>query len=229
MSDFFVLFVAAVWLSARYYGRAGGIVATVASALAIFYFFPRADSGTPVSLWRTAAQIAAFLAIAVLITWMTSAWRENRRLLETTLSSIGDAVLATDREGYVTFLNPVAETLTGWPRKEARGKHASEILKLVQEGTHEPVENPLARALRERATVSLLDQNRLGIAQRSGMPHRAERLAHAGRIGGNARRDPGLPRYRQAAAIGGASSPTRKRWMRWGGWRAAWRAISTTC
>jgi two-component system, cell cycle sensor histidine kinase and response regulator CckA len=160
-ADFFVIFVAAVWLSARYYGRAGGIAATAASAVAIFYFFPRAGSEAPYSFWRTGAQIAAFLAVAVLITWMTSAWRENRRLLEATLSSIGDAVLATDREGYVTFLNPVAETLTGWSRKEARGKHASEILKLVHEGTHEPVENPLARALRERATVSLLDRTAL--------------------------------------------------------------------
>ena len=71
--------------------------------------------------------------MAVLITWITSAWRESRRLFEATLSSIGDAVLATDREGRVTFLNPVAETLTGWPRKEARGKPASEILKLVDE------------------------------------------------------------------------------------------------
>ncbi len=129
--------------------------------LPFFTSFQAADSQAPVSLWRTAAQIAAFLAIAVLITWITSAWRENRRLLEATLSSIGDAVLATDREGHVTFLNPVAETLTGWPKKEARGKPASEILKLVHEGTHEPVENPLARALRERATVSLLDRTAL--------------------------------------------------------------------
>jgi two-component system, cell cycle sensor histidine kinase and response regulator CckA len=155
---FFILFVAAVWLSAWYYGRGGGIVATVASAIAIFYFFSRADSGTPVLGWRTVAQIAAFVAMAVLITWITSAWRESRRLFEATLSSIGDAVLATDSEGIVTFLNPVAETLTGWPRKEARSKPASEILKLVHEATHEPMENPLARALRERATVSLLEQ-----------------------------------------------------------------------
>ena len=155
---FFILFVAAVWLSAWYYGRGGGIVATAASAIAIFYFFSRPDSGTPVLGWRTVAQIAAFVAMAVLITWITSAWRESRRLFEATLSSIGDAVLATDSEGIVTFLNPVAETLTGWPRKEARSKPASEILKLVHEATHEPMENPLARALRERATVSLLEQ-----------------------------------------------------------------------
>jgi PAS domain S-box-containing protein len=157
-SGIFIIFIGAVWVSAWYYGRAGGIVAAAASAASIFYFFLRADSDRPVSLWRAAAQLAAFIAMAVLITWITSAWRESRRLLEATLSSIGDAVLATDREGCVTFLNPVAETLAGWSRKEARGRHASEILKLVDEGTREPVENPLARALRERATVAMLER-----------------------------------------------------------------------
>ena len=133
MADFFVLFVAAVWLSARYYGRAGGIVATAASAVAIFYFFPA--SGFPSAslvVENAPRRSPPSSPLRGLITWMTSAWRESRRLLEATLSSIGDAVLATDREGYVTFLNPVAETLTGWSKKEARGKPASEILKLVR-------------------------------------------------------------------------------------------------
>ena len=49
-------------------------------------------------------------------------WRDSRHLLVSTLSSIGDAVLATDRGGRITFLNPVAESLTGWPAEEARGK-----------------------------------------------------------------------------------------------------------
>jgi PAS domain S-box-containing protein len=153
-SCIFILFVVAVWASAWYYGRAGGIAASAASTVSIFFLFLRADS----SPWRAAAQLAAFIVTAVLITWMTSAWRESRRLLDATLSSIGDAVLATDREGSVTFMNAVAETLAGWSWKEARGKHASGILKLVDEGTREPVENPLARALRERATVAILDR-----------------------------------------------------------------------
>jgi two-component system cell cycle sensor histidine kinase/response regulator CckA len=160
-SDIFILFVIAVWLSAWYYGRAGGIAAIAASTAAAFYFFLRTDAAPLAPLWSIATRLGAFLAIAVLITWLTSAWRESRQLLQATLSSIGDAVLATDREGCVTFLNPVAETLTGWSRQDARGKHASEILKLVDERTHEPVENPLARALRERTTVALLERTAL--------------------------------------------------------------------
>ncbi len=145
--DIFILFIVAVWLSAWYYGRAGGFMATAASAIAIFFFFLRQNAGLMTSLTR----FAAFLPLAILITWVTASWRDSRRLLAATLSSIGEAVAATDRDGNITFLNPVAETLTGWPRKEARGKPAAEVLKLVDEKTHEPIENPLNRVLRERS------------------------------------------------------------------------------
>ncbi len=165
-TDIFILFIVAVWLSAWYYGRAGGITATAASTVATFYFFLRSDSITPATVLSIATRLGAFVAMAALITWVTSAWRESRRLLQATLSSIGDAVLATDREGNVTFLNPVAETLTGWSRQEARGKPAAEILKLVDESTHEPVENPLARVLRERAPVAVVE--RTVLATRNG-------------------------------------------------------------
>ena len=59
-------------------------------------------------------RLGSFVAIAIVIVWMTAAWRKNRRVLASTLAGIGDAVLATDKEGRITFLNPVAETLTGW-------------------------------------------------------------------------------------------------------------------
>ena len=72
-----------------------------------------------------------YIAIASLLTWVTASWRDSRRLFASTLSSITDAVLATDREGRITFLNPVAEALTGWPRNEARGKPADEVVSLI--------------------------------------------------------------------------------------------------
>jgi PAS domain S-box-containing protein len=85
---------------------------------------------------------------------MTSAWRDGRRLFTATLSGIGDAVLVTDADGRVLFLNPVAETLTGWPSAEARGKPVTELIKLLTEKSKEPVENPLTRALRERVMIA---------------------------------------------------------------------------
>ncbi len=152
----FLLFLVAVWLSAWYYGRAGGIAATATSALTIFYIFLRSSPQSP--MWAGAVRLFSFIVLAAIITWMTSAWRESRRLLEASLSSIGDAVIATDREGVLTFLNPIAESLTGWSRREARNRHASEILRLLDERTREPVENPLVRALREKASVALTER-----------------------------------------------------------------------
>src|SRR5262249_34384010 len=108
--DIFLLFVVAVWLSAWYYGRTFGLLATGASALALLYFFIYGKTG----LVAVAARIGGFLIIACLITWVTAAWRESRRVLASTLASIGDGVVVTDRDGRITFLNPVAETLTGW-------------------------------------------------------------------------------------------------------------------
>jgi len=159
--DIFILFIVAVWLSAWYYGRAGGVTAALASAVAILYFFLRTNTEAPPSLWSLTARMIVFLSMAALITWVTSSWRASRQLLEATLSSIGDAVLATDKEGCVTFLNPVAETLTGWLGKEAKGKHASEVLRLVDERTHDPVENPIAKALRERVTITMAERTAL--------------------------------------------------------------------
>jgi PAS domain S-box-containing protein len=75
--------------------------------------------------------------------------------LSATLRSMGDAVIATDGEGRVTFLNPVAETLTGWAREEAEGKPLEHIFRITNQTTGEAVENPVARVLREGVVVGL--------------------------------------------------------------------------
>lgn len=76
-------------------------------------------------------------------------------LWRTTLASIGDAVIATDTEGRVTFLNPVAEQLTGWPLADARGVPLTEVFRIVNETTRAPVENPALRALQTGIIVGL--------------------------------------------------------------------------
>jgi PAS domain S-box-containing protein len=101
------------------------------------------------------AQLLVFAALASLVTWATASWRESRRLFSSTLSSIADAVLATDRDGRITFVNPIAETLTGWPQADARGQPAGKVLRLVDDRTREPMENPLARSLRDRTMVAV--------------------------------------------------------------------------
>jgi PAS domain S-box-containing protein len=79
----------------------------------------------------------------------------SRDLLHTTLTSIGDAVVATDGEGKVTFMNGVAESLTGWSEEQAKGRSLQEVLTLVNEETRLPVDNPGAKALREGVIVGL--------------------------------------------------------------------------
>src|SRR4051812_11824290 len=71
--------------------------------------------------------------------------RQSEERFRVTLASIGDAVIATDNQGRVTFLNPVAEELTGWNHQQALGLRLDEIFKIVNELTRRPVENPVGR------------------------------------------------------------------------------------
>jgi diguanylate cyclase (GGDEF)-like protein/PAS domain S-box-containing protein len=66
---------------------------------------------------------------------------------QVTLQSIGDAVISTDAEGRIEYINPVAETLTAWTLEEARGRPIGEVLSLVNEITRDPIENPLLAVL----------------------------------------------------------------------------------
>jgi PAS domain S-box-containing protein len=63
------------------------------------------------------------------------------------LTSIGDAVIITDARGRVCFMNPVAEALTGWSQADAVGQPSSEVFRIVNERTREPVEDPVAKTL----------------------------------------------------------------------------------
>ena len=83
------------------------------------------------------------------------ALREQTEWLRVTLASIGDAVISTDAEGRVTFMNGVAEALTGWPQAEAMGRPLPDIFHIVNERTRQPVENPALHALREGTRVGL--------------------------------------------------------------------------
>jgi diguanylate cyclase (GGDEF)-like protein/PAS domain S-box-containing protein len=72
---------------------------------------------------------------------------------QVTLDCIGDAVICTDTAGNITFLNPVAEKMTGWPLKEAAGRPMSETFEIVDAITRKPIVDPMAKAA---------SQNRVG-------------------------------------------------------------------
>ncbi len=81
--------------------------------------------------------------------------RQSERRYAATLTSIGDGVIATDAHGGVTFMNPVAENLTGWSLAEAHGHPLDEVFQIVNEETRQTVANPVAKVLREGKVVGL--------------------------------------------------------------------------
>jgi PAS domain S-box-containing protein len=86
---------------------------------------------------------------------MESESRESERRYAVTLSSIGEAVIATDEKLLVTFMNPVAEALTGWVRTEAIGRPLVEVFQIINEDTRQTIDNPANKALRSGLVAGL--------------------------------------------------------------------------
>lgn len=81
--------------------------------------------------------------------------RGERGRAQITLDSIGDGVISTDRMGNVTYLNSVAEGLTGWTRDEAVGRVFTEVFRIINGQTREPVPSPMESAVRQNGAVGL--------------------------------------------------------------------------
>ncbi|PTQ80024.1 PAS domain S-box-containing protein/diguanylate cyclase (GGDEF)-like protein [Nitrosospira multiformis] len=80
---------------------------------------------------------------------------EEKELLRVTLSCIGDAVITTDTEGRVTYLNPVAEAMAGCSPEDAKGLPLQDVFQIIHAETNEPASNPAERVLRNKETVNL--------------------------------------------------------------------------
>jgi PAS domain S-box-containing protein len=97
------------------------------------------------------------------------ALRQQSEWLRTTLASIGDAVITTDGEGRVTFLNRVAEDLTGWSQADALGQLLTDVFRIVHEATRAAVDNPALRALQTGTIIRLA--NHTVLLARTGEEH----------------------------------------------------------
>jgi diguanylate cyclase (GGDEF)-like protein/PAS domain S-box-containing protein len=80
---------------------------------------------------------------------------DEKERFKTTLNSIGDAVVASDAAGRVTFMNPIAEDMTGWRAHEAAGRAIEDIMPLCDGGTGHAAVNPLRLALQEERIVGM--------------------------------------------------------------------------
>ncbi len=143
---------------------------------------PATDGAAGLLLLRlTPAQMAnkSFTALNLRIQELTAENLRRRRaeaelraqseFLSVTLSSIGDAVITTDPEGRVTFMNPVAVGLTGWSADDATDYPLDEIFRIVHETTREPVESPVTKVLRYGHVVGLA--NHTTLIARDGTEH----------------------------------------------------------
>lgn len=157
----FLFVFAAIALSAGYGGLGPGLLAIALAILGVNYllippFYTFKVAGLDV------VRLSAFALVAVLVSSLSDARRRAEQAararseqLRVTLASIGDAVIATDRAGHVTFLNGVAATLTGWSVAEAEGQPIDVVFRIINADTREAVESPVTRVLREGLIVGL--------------------------------------------------------------------------
>ncbi len=113
--------------------------------------------GFAVMLLAACVAIAGATSVAVGrgIMHAETSLRDHRERLRVTLASIGDAIIATDDEGRVTTLNPVAEALTGWTEDEAAGRSLGEVFRVVDEKTRRGIEDPVKKVRSQGDVVSL--------------------------------------------------------------------------
>jgi PAS domain S-box-containing protein len=115
-----------------------------------------AYNAVAIAIWGTSG-IAVFLLVALTMITLRDAGRLRalQEELATTLRSVGDAVIATDGQGKVRFINLIAEQLTGWSNEEARGLPLEHVFSIFNEQTRATVESPVSRVLRENQVVGL--------------------------------------------------------------------------
>jgi PAS domain S-box-containing protein len=155
---------AAAWVGG--YGPA--VVVTVLGYIACNYLFIEPRGGFALATVGDLIGLLAYLFTSFLIIGFAEARRvaqlragERRELLRVTLRSIGDAVITTDVDGRVTYMNGVAESLTGWQQQDAAGQPLDTVFRIINENTRQPVDNPAHQALRRGVVVGLANHTLL--------------------------------------------------------------------
>lgn len=153
-----VLMIATAW----FLGIGPGLLVAVIFEVTIDYFTP--PELTTKALFITINRMVLFTSVV----WFASSrrnaekkLREQRELLQVTISSIGDAVIATDIKSDISFINPTAEALTGWTMTEAVGKSLKEVFAVVGEDTRQTIESPFSAVIEKGAVVGLANHTAL--------------------------------------------------------------------
>jgi PAS domain S-box-containing protein len=174
----FSIYFAAIVVASWYGGLWPGVLAIVLSCISAKWFFISPIHSLHLSLEDTGAWIGilTFAVIGLILAGFSEALHrsrsraqvlaeqrasafqaaaEQRELLSVTLASIGDAVIATDDQGRISFLNSVAESLIGTTAQDATGRALRDVFHIINERTRAPVDDPCARVLQTGRVVGL--------------------------------------------------------------------------
>lgn len=154
--DLTSLIIAVMIASAWYLGKGPGLLVAIIFEITLVYF--ATAPYTAKSAFITFNRLVLFVALVLFASSRRKAeksLREQREWLRVSLSSIGDAVIATDVNGCVNFINPTAEALTGWSFAAAEKKSFEQVFKIINEDTGEAVESPFAIVMRSQNVIDL--------------------------------------------------------------------------
>jgi PAS domain S-box-containing protein len=153
--------VGVVW----YGGRGPGILLSILFHGTTIYFTPiPPDSTMPKIIFGYFSVFTVYLFLVWVISGLKDAQarlRSQRDLLQVTLSSIGDAVIATDTQGQITFMNPAAEALTGWTSAESEGRKLNTVVRVLHEDTRSEVQTPVEKVLESGSAAGLMNHSLL--------------------------------------------------------------------
>jgi len=181
----YILFILPIIFGAYVGGLGPGLLATAVCAGGIYHFqLAKANNllffEGSIDLWNWVLLMACGILVSVLIEFLHRLRKQTEAahsLQAVTLTSIGDAVITTDGQGRITFLNAEAERLTEWSHAEARMRPLAEVFHIVNETTRQPVDDPATKVLRTGIVVGLANhtlllgrQGRETIIANSGAP-----------------------------------------------------------
>jgi PAS domain S-box-containing protein len=168
----FLLAWPVVVLCAWYGGFGAGLLATLLAVVVTTCLHYQPPHWFALAQPEDWAGVALFLLLGTAISLLCELLQRARRQVEgqahdlyqqrewfrVTLASIGDGLIATDEHGRVTFLNAVAQALTGWKESDAQGRPIEEVFQIVHAQTRKPIVNPVHQALERHTRVGQADQ-----------------------------------------------------------------------
>jgi PAS domain S-box-containing protein len=165
----FITFFPAVLFVSWFGGFRAGLLAILLSVLASAYFFMEPVGSFRASNPADHVALIIFVAVGLGMALLShsqrqalertrraeEAERQERQRFETTLASIGDAVIATDEKGRITFVNKIALSLLKAREADVLGQPLDKVFRIVNEFTRDTVESPVTKVLREGKVVGL--------------------------------------------------------------------------